>query len=570
MAVSNQQILDYLAQPNLSDATIAAAMAEHGVTPAQMAQVTGLDLGAVQSRYDAAIAPLSMQNIANTSGVGSTGIGVGGASIPTSIATNIDTGADGASGALSQVTNNASTGAGNNVLGGIILAGDSFLSGDKAINDIANQTGQVVTNTAIGGQTSSDVLNQLNTFNSSGGTFAPGATVVLNVGGNDLLGGIDAATVQNNINNIVSRLGAQGVNVVLSAAPNVGSVADVTGSTNLAISDIYKNIANSNSNVTLVDSMSGLLNQKNLVDETGFHLTAPGQAGFNTSLSNAYLQSIGAAPISFSDQNIIDFVRDNNLTADQAMAIAPSFSVDPARVQQLIAASTAADSGTTAQAANQTWDYGEYLSDLKSGVSDVNELKSLLDPLATQNATLAGNAKSIFDELLEQQNAGTSKYWSAGNFGTVQAAALDTALRLAETGVSSLDDIGVRQVERLMPGGEGPDYLAVEDEYYNKATGEKLQDWDRLSQGNTSGGKINYQLAFTDDGKVIPYTTPKRSDWMEFREDTLKPAVSLFGSFIPGAAPYIAAANAVTPQTKAIGALPLLVLWGQFPDLTAF
>ena len=200
--------------------------------------------------------------------------------------------------------------------------------------------------------------------------------------------------------------------------------------------------------------------------------------------------------------------------------------------------------------AANSWDYGKYLSDLKTGSSDVNELKSLLDPLATQNATLAGNAKSIFDEILEQQKAGTSEYWSSGNFGTLQSAALDTALRLAETGVSSLKDIGVRKVERLMPGGEGEDYLAVEDEYFNKATGEKLQDWDRLSQGNTSGGKINYRLAFTDDGQAIPYTTPKQSDWMEFREDTLKPAFATFGQFIPGVGPYIAAANAANAASK--------------------
>jgi len=54
MAVSNQQILDYLAQPNLSDATIAAAMNEFKVTPAQVAAATGMDVADVQSRYNAA------------------------------------------------------------------------------------------------------------------------------------------------------------------------------------------------------------------------------------------------------------------------------------------------------------------------------------------------------------------------------------------------------------------------------------------------------------------------------------------------------------------------------------
>jgi hypothetical protein len=76
MAVSNQQILDYLAQPNLSDAAIAAAMDEFKVTPEQMALATGMNVADVQSRYDAAVAPLSMQSIANAPGVGSQGIGL--------------------------------------------------------------------------------------------------------------------------------------------------------------------------------------------------------------------------------------------------------------------------------------------------------------------------------------------------------------------------------------------------------------------------------------------------------------------------------------------------------------
>jgi hypothetical protein len=70
MAVSNQVVADFLAaNPGMSDSAIAAAMTQHGVTPAQMAQVTGLDVGSVQSRFDAT-------QIANTPGMGSQGIGV--------------------------------------------------------------------------------------------------------------------------------------------------------------------------------------------------------------------------------------------------------------------------------------------------------------------------------------------------------------------------------------------------------------------------------------------------------------------------------------------------------------
>jgi bacterioferritin-associated ferredoxin len=75
MAVTNEQISEYLAaNPGLSDAEIAAAMAQHSVTPEQMAQVTGLGQDVVQARYDAATAPLSQ--IANTPGMGAQGIGL--------------------------------------------------------------------------------------------------------------------------------------------------------------------------------------------------------------------------------------------------------------------------------------------------------------------------------------------------------------------------------------------------------------------------------------------------------------------------------------------------------------
>ena len=52
MAVTNQQIIDYLlANPNLSDAQIAATMQEFSVTPAQLAQAVNLPTEVVQERY---------------------------------------------------------------------------------------------------------------------------------------------------------------------------------------------------------------------------------------------------------------------------------------------------------------------------------------------------------------------------------------------------------------------------------------------------------------------------------------------------------------------------------------
>ena len=55
MAVTSQQIVDFLlANPNMSDAQIAAAMQEFSVTPAMMAAAVNVPVQAVQERYIAA------------------------------------------------------------------------------------------------------------------------------------------------------------------------------------------------------------------------------------------------------------------------------------------------------------------------------------------------------------------------------------------------------------------------------------------------------------------------------------------------------------------------------------
>jgi len=82
MSVSNEQINQWLqTNAGATDATIATAMNQYGVTPAQMAQATGLGQDVVQSRYDAAL-PMA-QGIANTPGMGTQGIGVGNFVAPT-------------------------------------------------------------------------------------------------------------------------------------------------------------------------------------------------------------------------------------------------------------------------------------------------------------------------------------------------------------------------------------------------------------------------------------------------------------------------------------------------------
>lgn len=548
MAVTNEQISAFLASnPGMSDTQIAEAMTLHGVTPAQMAAVTGLDVGAVQSRYDSALAAMG--------------------ALPQASSAATTTSA----GALTQAADNTAS-TSNNVLGGVILAGDSWLSDAANTRTIGSQIGQDVTNVAVGGSTTSDTLNQLNSFIGSGGTFAPGTTVMLDIGGNDLLQGVSADTVRDNLQQIVGTLGAQGVNVVLSGAPAVGSVADVTGSTNLAMSSIFNDVAANNQNVTLVDAMSGLLNQKNLVDDTGFHMNEAGRTAFNAALSNAYLQSLGRGPIDYSDQAIRDFVAANNLTADQAVALAPSFGLTGDRVLGALATATGATTtGTTSADAGldtargaldtavgagalttattgtgtNTWDYDKFYKGMSEGSTDTEYLSSLLDPLSTQNPDLANNAKNIFDEIINQQTV-TGDAWASGKLGSKESAALDYALRLAEAGVTSLSDI--KKENYIDVDGEGGE--AVRTRLVNSKTGEVIGYDGAFTHSSGGGNRLGYALEVTDNGIVVPYTVPRRSGWMEFREGTLKPALSLMGPFIPGAGPFIAAGNAINAANK--------------------
>jgi hypothetical protein len=284
MAASNQEILNYLgSSPNLSDADIYSFMQQKGVSPQQIASVTGLSINNIIARLAPLIAPNQSILLGDT--------------YVQSIYDVIGSGEDQQLGSLKNIitykaggnksgnfynqytptgelerTGTEQTIAPQNVLGGVILAGDSWLSGAEKTALANTAFGKPVANTAIGAQKTSDVLNQLNQFEENGGTFASGSTVVLNIGGNDLATGVDKKTITKNINEIVSRLDGYGVNVILSGAPSANSYSEAISSTNLVMDNLYNDVAKTNKNVVVVDAMSGLLNQKNLMDESGFHL----------------------------------------------------------------------------------------------------------------------------------------------------------------------------------------------------------------------------------------------------------------------------------------------------------
>ena len=157
------------------------------------------------------------------------------------------------------------TRAGGNTLSGNILMGDSYMASNPTLaNALKNLTGNSSQNVAVGGQSSDQTLNYLNNFLNSGGTFGQGSTAMLNTGVNDFLNtNLTREQTQSNIDQILKLLGKQGVNVVLSGAPNVSNYEDLykrEGEGSLAMDPLYSQLASSNPNVRVTDAMSQVLN----------------------------------------------------------------------------------------------------------------------------------------------------------------------------------------------------------------------------------------------------------------------------------------------------------------------
>jgi hypothetical protein len=193
----------------------------------------------------------------------------------------------------------ATGGASGGMLSGNILAGASWNSLNETLgNQLTEATGQATANYAVGGATTADTLNQLNTFISGGGTFDSNATVFLQTGGVDFIQGVDKNTVKDNINQIVKTLGDQGVNVVLTGSPYAASIQDVqTNNFNPEVDQIFKDIAKENSNVALVGTQGEILQNKALLVDA-LHTNAEGTAIYNQSVIDALSQFKNDVPVS--------------------------------------------------------------------------------------------------------------------------------------------------------------------------------------------------------------------------------------------------------------------------------
>lgn len=193
----------------------------------------------------------------------------------------------------------ATGGKSGGMLSGNILAGASWNSLNETLgNQLTEATGQSTANYAVGGATTTDTLNQLNTFLSGGGQFDPNATVFLQTGGVDFIQGVDKNTVKDNISQIVKTLGDQGVNVVLTGSPYAASIQDVqTNNFNPEVDQIFKDIAKENSNVALAGTQGEILQNKGLLVDA-LHTNAEGTAIYNQSVMDALSQFKNDVPVS--------------------------------------------------------------------------------------------------------------------------------------------------------------------------------------------------------------------------------------------------------------------------------
>ena len=208
----------------------------------------------------------------------------------------------------------ATGGKSGGLLSGNIMAGASWNSTNTALqNALTEATGQQTSNYAVGGSTTADTLNQLNTFLAGGGQFDPNATVFLQAGGVDFITGVDKAVVKDNLNQIVKTLGDQGVNVVLTGSPYAASVQDVIDNKfNPEVDQIFKDVAKDNTNVALVNTQGEILqNKKLLVD--ALHTNAEGTAIYNQSVIDALSQFKNEVPP--STPQAITQAEENNVIA---------------------------------------------------------------------------------------------------------------------------------------------------------------------------------------------------------------------------------------------------------------
>lgn len=210
--------------------------------------------------------------------------------------------------------------------------------------------------------------------------------------------------------------------------------------------------------------------------------------------------------------------------------------------------------------------YDEYVKRLTTGEMNESSFRNVWDQF---DKDFSNRAVNIYNEL-KQQRQYTDSSWYGGKIGK-ENVTWDMALRLAETGVGSVYDIGQRQVEKTIEGasisGDNTTGSYTTNELFNKKTGEALTKFDEIRSSRPFD--TIYNIHFMDDGTPVAYTSNRPSSWVSFRDDVLKPALPIALMAFPGIGQAIGSALTPAGTSAAVaGMVGGAVVGGTMAELT--
>lgn len=395
----------------------------------------------------------------------------------------------------------ATGGKSGGLLSGNIMAGASWNSTNTALqNALTEATGQQTSNYAVGGSTTADTLNQLNTFLAGGGQFDPNATVYLQAGGVDFIQGVDKGVVKDNLNQIVKTLGDQGVNVVLTGSPYAKSVEDVINNNfDPKVDQIFNDVAKANSNVALVGTQGEILqNKKLLVD--ALHTNAEGTAIYNQSVIDALSQFKNEVPPS-TPQAIAEVQKTNTVATTPPVitqAAENKVAVQDQLKNQILSQGTTSQwqgEGKGSAEANAA-DMAKILAD--AGITDISQFGKV-------SKTSDVSVQPVYDY----------KEVDYGGETGVQLTPFVVGYEDAQGNRVDPSKVTVNSTET--EAGNTTTYTApigTQEVYGNKATGQALANtYGERQTGNAFGGTYTgkgntaYNVKFDESGKPVFYTT---------------------------------------------------------------
>jgi hypothetical protein len=203
-------------------------------------------------------------------------------------------------------------------VGTVYAMGDSWLAGQYnpyANYDLGLPMGvKAVSNYALNSQTTALLKEQIDYIFPVGGNtnWGSNATVVIDIGLPDFMGGTPRATTQENLFQIVDKLTARGIKVILSGAPD----ADVPGDLfllPLEIDPLYAAVKAHNPAVTILDIQSKFMKIPQLRYSTNSanHLNLPGYKLVNKVLGQNIRVLNGIQPVHASPADMANWFLNN-------------------------------------------------------------------------------------------------------------------------------------------------------------------------------------------------------------------------------------------------------------------